>query len=175
MTIEYEDVRLGGTVTQRRTGLAEPKYLWTGGLGEHHQVDLAHGISELGPAAAPIVLTEGGRKARAVRDAGYPAVGFVSASTIPSYHVLDRLAGRSVVLWPDNDDIGRAFMGQVGQRLDATAGAIRVIHWIDAPEHGDAADCSPEVIRQLVADSVASYAVGGREWHEYPMVAAAAP
>lgn len=88
-----------------------------------------------------IVLVEGEKAADALLDAGIPAVGTVTgASACPSPEVLAALAGRRVVLWPDNDEPGRAHMQKVGGGLVGVAAELRWFTWDGAPNHGDAAD-----------------------------------
>src|SRR5664280_805593 len=58
----------------------------------------------------------------------------------PGRASLSDLSGRSVVLWPDNDDVGRKHMDRIADRLAGIAASVRRIDWPEAPEHGDAAD-----------------------------------
>lgn len=89
-----------------------------------------------------LVLTEGEKAARALRTRyRIPAVGTVTgASGMPSDATLADLAGKVVVLWPDNDAVGRTHMRRIAERLDGVAAAVRWVVWPEAPEHGDAAD-----------------------------------
>jgi hypothetical protein len=103
------------------------------------------------PAECAVVVVEGEKAAdalNAVLEAhGRPlvAVGTVTgASGTPSAESLGVLAGRSVVLWPDNDEAGYVHMGRVAEGLSGVA-EVRWFEWDDAPDKGDAAD-HPDVL-----------------------------
>ena len=113
----------------------------TRGLGGQPLADLPlYGIERL-DGRAIVVVCEGEKAATALQSAGIPAVGTVTgASATPGHGALAELTGRSVILWPDADDVGRAHMERVGAGLAGIAADIRRIDWPDAPNHGDAAD-----------------------------------
>ena len=73
---------------------------------------------------------------------GVVALGTVKgASGTPCNKALEPLRGRIVYLWPDNDNPGRRHTSRIGRRLRALGvEEVRVIHWPNAPEHGDAFD-----------------------------------
>jgi len=136
------------------------KYLWRrpdGSLGLGDQS--VHGVPLYRSQDAsnwnldlPVVLTEGEPAADAVIAAGIQAVGTVcGAAAIPSLEALAILAGCDVVLWPDADDAGRAHMRRIATAVAGSAAGIRLVDWPDAPDKGDAADTTPELVRQLVA------------------------
>ncbi len=64
----------------------------------------------------------------------------MGAAATPGHAALAELTGRTVILWPDADDVGRAHMDRVGAGLAGIAADVRRIDWADAPDHGDAAD-----------------------------------
>jgi hypothetical protein len=111
------------------------------GLGDLALVDLPlYGIDRLGKAST-VVVTEGEKAAHALIDAGIPAVGTVTgSSSCPSRRSLSDLAARHVVLWADNDDVGRAHMKRVAEGLRGIAATIRNVDWPAAPPRGDAWD-----------------------------------
>jgi putative DNA primase/helicase len=111
-------------------------------------------------AGAVVVVCEGEKAADAVRTLGLLAVGTVTgAPTIPDAVVLRPLVGFDAVLWPDNDDEGRAHMVGVGARLCDLGGRARVLCWTEAPVKGDAAEfvamgCGLAELRTLYAAAV---------------------
>ena len=111
------------------------------GLGGQPLADLPlYGIERL-DGRATVVLVEGEKAAQALQDAGVPALGTVTgAAATPGRTALAELTGRSVVLWPDNDDVGRKHMERIGEGLAGIAADVRLINWFEAPDHGDAAD-----------------------------------
>lgn len=128
------------------------------GLGHHRLADLVYGIGTLllAPPTAPIVVTEGEKACDAVRDAGLLAAATVcGAASTPGPAVISYLAMRPVVLFFDSDGVGRAHMGRLGVALEAArVPAIAVVRPPEGvPVGWDAADASPELIRDLVADA----------------------
>ena len=123
------------------------KRLWweqpdgTPGLDGRSSADLPlYGIERL-TGSVTVILVEGEKAAEALLVAGIQAIGTVTgASGTPSAMSLAELTGRRVVLWPDNDDVGRVHMARIGAALAGIAADVRWIDWPDAPEHGDAAD-----------------------------------
>lgn len=96
-----------------------------------------------------VVVAEGEKAADALLEAGFCALGTVTgASGTPDQEALSILEGFEVVLWPDNDDQGRAHMERVAQVLQSVAAGVSVFAWRDAPEKGDAAD-HPAVINRV--------------------------
>ena len=79
------------------------------GLGGIATADLPlYGIDRLGKDAT-VVVVEGEKAADTLIRVGVQAVGTVTgASSTPGQAALAELGGRHVVLWPDNDDVGRA-------------------------------------------------------------------
>ena len=99
-----------------------------------------------------VVVTEGEKAAEALLSAGIPAVGTVTgASSCPSPRSLDDLTGLRVILWPDNDAVGRVHMAQIADLLDGRAASLSsVIAPPSAPKGWDAADATPEQRREMV-------------------------
>ena len=111
------------------------------GLGGQALADLPlFGIERL-DGRPIVVVCEGEKAAAALADLGTPAVATVTgASATPGHAALAELTGRTVILWPDADDVGRAHMDRVGAGLAGIASDVRRIDWAGAPAHGDAVD-----------------------------------
>jgi putative DNA primase/helicase len=91
-----------------------------------------------------VVVVEGEKAGDAGRGLGVPFVATVTgASAIPSDASLNPLLGRTVYLWPDNDEPGLKHMDRVAHRLielGQKPDAVRRVAWEKAPEKGDVAD-----------------------------------
>ncbi len=103
----------------------------------------------------PIVVTEGEKAADALRAIGVRALGTVTgAASSPDRSALEVLRNRHVVLWPDEDDIGRRHMRQIAARLEGIAASVSWLQPDGMPDGGDAADAvaewRPEAIRLAV-------------------------
>jgi hypothetical protein len=99
-----------------------------------------YGIDLATDLVRPIVVVEGERCCDRLLAVGYQAVGLVGGAAVqPSPAALAPLAGRDVVLWPDNDSPGRAVMAYVAGALTSDRIAI-VQPWPGAQPKDDAAD-----------------------------------
>jgi hypothetical protein len=99
-----------------------------------------------------LVLVEGPKAADALRRQGIAVVATITgAAGTPSREVLEVLRGRPVVLWADNDSVGRAHMRRLGERLLDIAAEL---WWIDTagrlPPGGDAADVPPSDLENFL-------------------------
>lgn len=110
---------------------------WDAGLGELSTTDLPlYGVDLLDADQGTVWFVEGEKAAERARAAGLLAVclgGGASQSTFGN--ALDPLRDRQVVLWPDNDEAGAAFMGKIATLLPQ-AKYVRPI----VPPKGDAYD-----------------------------------
>jgi hypothetical protein len=105
-----------------------------------------------------VFITEGEKAADALARLGVVALGTVTgAKHTPSDESLALLAGRDVVLWPDNDDAGRRHMELIASALDGVAASVTTLDVPGLPDKGDAADWkgSYDDLLGLVIDAVA--------------------
>lgn len=90
---------------------------------------------------SPVVITEGEKAADAARTIDILALGTsTGADGCPRAEVLECLRGRTVYLWPDNDDPGRKHMEKLARALSGIAAKVETVRWAEAPDKGDAAD-----------------------------------
>ncbi len=128
----------------RRDGSDGKRFHWERGgkpsLNGLRTTDLPlYGAQSVGEGV--VIVVEGEKCCDALVAHGVSAVATVcGAAATPSVEVLNLLAGRDVVLWPDNDEPGRQHMARIAERLRGIAATVRVFRWPHAPEHGDAAD-----------------------------------
>ena len=103
-----------------------------------------------------VVVCEGEKPAAALQAARVLAVGSVTGGNgTPCDETLTPLLKfEKVVLWADNDEVGRKHMNRIAKRLLALGclGEIEMVKWADAPEKGDAADF---LASRSVAEAVA--------------------
>jgi hypothetical protein len=99
-----------------------------------------------------VVFVEGEKAADAIHRCGWVATSAPGGSNTRLDAIDWRpLAGKSVTLWPDNDDGGRKFMGEVAAQLASIGCTVR---WVtipgDVPPKWDAGDASEEEIHALL-------------------------
>jgi hypothetical protein len=101
-------------------------------------------LFDMGSAAVnSIIITEGEKSADALIKIGYAALGTVTgASSCPNQEAFAPLIGfdAKIILWQDNDEIGRSHMNKVAGHLKALGMEAYGVTWTDAPPHGDAHD-----------------------------------
>ena len=83
-----------------------------------------------------VVVVEGEKAADALIKYGFPATTSAGGSSNAKGGDWSVLNGKNVILWPDNDDVGRRYMQEVESMIDAKT------KWCepDLPEKGDAYD-----------------------------------
>jgi putative DNA primase/helicase len=109
----------------------------------------------------PAVFTEGEKKAdRAVElFPDYEATTTMGGARAPHLSQFAPLAGRLVVIWPDNDDVGDSFARKVAQLAIAAGATVRVVQVPKQfPPKWDLADDLPsgvtrEDLRQLLKEA----------------------
>lgn len=138
----------------------------TNGLGGRAQTSLPlYGVHELIPEAGSVVVTEGEKARDALASRGVLSVGTACGAgavskdgklspRLPDDESLRPLLSvPSAVLWPDNDEVGRAHMEVIGSALLRLGHQdVRLVEWPDAPKKGDAADFTgdDEALRALI-------------------------
>ena len=90
--------------------------------------------------ADDVFLVEGEKDADRLRSIGLTAT--TTAQGAKGWPKSDHspLAGRHVVLMPDNDDAGRSYAAQAGRDLIGKAGSVRLLALPGVPAKGDASD-----------------------------------
>lgn len=90
---------------------------------------------------ATVWVVEGEKCADALAEFGL-VVTTSGAATSAGAADWRRLAGRSVIVWPDNDDPGRGYADEVGGKLSALDCRVQVVDVarLNLPEGGDCAD-----------------------------------
>lgn len=90
-------------------------------------------------------LCEGEKPCEALVNQGIPAtttpMGSGSLEKLQAEHkILDPLAGKEVIILPDNDEAGRKYADQAAAFLYGKAKEVRIVNLPDLPEKGDAYD-----------------------------------
>ena len=125
------------------------------------------------PEEYGIVVGEGETPAEALMGRNIRAVGTVcGASLTPSAEVLEVLRGRRVILWPDNDEAGRAHMRRVAKALEGVAASVRWFepegaqHKDDGADHPAIVSGDKEALKELGRQLRAAPALEPSEYEE---------
>ncbi len=116
------------------------RFTYAPGVGSHPPV--LYRLPELLKAKRDelIYVCEGEKDAEALYQRGMIATTNVGGPGQWRPNDTAALAGRHVVILPDNDDEGDAHAEQVAAALSGTAGSVRVLRLPDLPESGDVSD-----------------------------------
>jgi hypothetical protein len=103
----------------------------------------------------PVLIAEGEKDVDRIIEAGMVATTNHGGAGKWRSALSQYLAGRNVVLIPDNDDAGRRHVAKVAASLKSIAALIRVLKLQNLPEHGDVSDWlmrggSVEELRHLI-------------------------
>jgi len=117
----------------------------------------------------PVIVCEGEKATSALLDLGIPALGTVTGAAIQPRDVSILTQFPVVILFPDNDDIGKQHMYKIGRVLEDTYRYMntKVFLWKHAPEHGDAYDLVHAVAMdklKFVYPSILSLAIPFSDW-----------
>lgn len=105
-----------------------PLYNW-------HQLDKAD----------EVILAEGELCAQILTEMGRTTTTTIGGAQSVSKTDYSPLRGKSVVIWPDNDDPGRKYAADVAKRILAVGGAVRIVEIPPGkPEGWDVADARAE-------------------------------
>lgn len=127
----------GKTFAWRRPGVAE----WTGLAGLKESGIPLYGTELLASDPEGVVwLVEGEKTAETARQHGLLALSVCGGASQKDFgKSLHVLAGRQVILWPDNDEAGRLLMRRIAAGLEGLAASVKTIA-PDLPAKGDAHD-----------------------------------
>lgn len=103
-------------------------------------------------SAQEVIVTEGEKAAEALILAGYAATTHHGGDQIlPEKSDWTPLAGKTVLLWPDNDKGGIEHMGRLAAHLRGLGCTVKVINIPEGKPYGwDAADAEPEEVAALL-------------------------
>src|SRR4051812_4181633 len=147
------------TVRWEPKGFSQERYedgRWIGGKGAlkgvervlYHEAELA--------GAAEVIVTEGEKDCDRLRSLGLVATTCAEGSGKWQPRFARVLAGKRVVVLPDNDDAGRKHAGKVAAGLRGKAASVKVLELPGLPEKGDVSDWldaggAADELRRLIA------------------------
>lgn len=104
----------------------------------------------------PVIIVEGEKAATALINAGFNATTWSGGSSAHGKTYWEFLRGRECVIWPDNDSPGMVAAEAIAKRLESICEQISmVVPPIDSEAGWDAADATPEQMRDLIQHSEA--------------------
>lgn len=104
----------------------------------------------------PVIVAEGEKCADRLADLGYAAVTWCGGTNAVTRTRWGALAGRTAILWRDNDEPGTKAMRQLAEILEGLGCDVR---WVDVPDGKprgwDCADATEAEVHRLIAEASA--------------------
>ena len=129
-----------------------------------------------GELAGAVFICEGEKDVDTLHRLGYDAASGADGAGPGKWRkeYTEQLRGRSVCVFMDNDEVGRAYAAETCNALHGAASSVRLLDiatvWPEVPEHGDVSDMvaalGPERACELIAQLIA--AAPGWEPQEAP-------
>lgn len=121
-------------VAERREGRG-----WSNGLGDMDRV--LYRLPDIASdSVTPVYLVEGERKADKLASWGLTATAVAFGAKGWRKGYANALAGRTVIILPDNDDIGREFAQKAKADIEAAGATVHVVDLPGLPPKGDIMD-----------------------------------
>lgn len=127
---------------------------------------LKHQLFVAGELSGTVFLAEGEKDCLNLNRLGYNAASGEDGAGPGKWRkeYTAELSGLSVVIFQDNDDVGKAYAQEIAAALHGVAASVRVVDlsciWSEIPEHGDISDLidrfGDEKVRELIAQLVQS-------------------
>lgn len=108
-------------------------------------------VALLNDREAPVIVAEGEKAAQYIADAGMTAACWYGGSESAQHANYAPLAGRHIILWPDDDDAGRRAMDTAGRMAVAAGAVVDGVIPTAGDTGNDAADCALSELPLLIA------------------------
>ena len=118
-------------------------------------------------STAVIYVVEGEKTVDALTSLGFLGTTSMGGAQSPRHSDWSALAGRSVVILPDNDEPGRKYAGAVTRLLHLVGATVRIVELPGLPEGGDVADlfdqCTTAEERNVLQKQIEDLTSGAKE------------
>ena len=126
-----------------KTSWSGSKAEWESQTGHEWEQPL-YGLPVLiaAPTTENVHFVEGEGKSDVLKRLGFLSTTVGGTGQTIHASQLEHFRQRTVIVWPDNDTVGKRYALEIARQLEAVAESVRIIN-IDAlglPEHGDVAD-----------------------------------
>lgn len=112
----------------------------------YNRQGVPHSLYIAGELAGAVAVVEGEKDADNLHSVGFDAVSGEDGAGPGKWRkeYTEQLKGLSVVIFPDNDNVGKAYAQETAAALHGVAKEVRLLDlskvWPDIPEHGDVSD-----------------------------------
>lgn len=136
----------------------------------YNRQGVPHSLYVAGDLSGSVVVAEGEKDADNLHKLGYDAVSGEDGAGPGKWRseYTEQLRGRSVVIFQDNDAVGKAYAQETAAALHDVAKSVRVLDlsnvWPEIPEHGDVSDLIQKFGEEQTAQLLAKLERETPEW-----------
>lgn len=136
----------------------------------YNRKGIPHSLYLAGELSGSVAVVEGEKDADNLHKLGYDAVSGEDGAGPGKWRseYTEQLRGRSVVIFQDNDAVGKAYAQETAAALHGVAKSVRVLDlsevWPEIPEHGDVSDLIQKFGEDQAAQLLAKLERATPEW-----------
>ena len=147
----------------------------------YNRKGVPHSLYIAGELSEDVAITEGEKDADNLHKLGWTAVSGEDGAGPGKWRseYTEQLRGFPVVIFQDNDDVGRAYAQEVAAALSSVAKSVHLLDlskiWPEIPEHGDVSDLIARFGEEQASDMIAELIRKNPAWApQNPAVSCAA-
>ncbi len=171
-TYNYKDG--SGKLLAQKLRRADKSFSWRRPDGKggwtYNRQGVPHSLYIAGELAGAMFVCEGEKDADNLHRLGYNAASGADGAGLGKWRkeYSEQLRGRSVCIFQDNDDIGRAYAQETAAALHGVASSVQVLDistiWPEIPEHGDVSDLIARAGEEKACQLIAKLIGGTPKW-----------
>jgi len=160
-----------GAQKLRRT---DKSFVWRRSDGKggwaYNRQGVPHSLYIAGELTGAVFVCEGEKDADNLHKLGYDAASGEDGAGPGKWRkeYTEQLRGRSVCIFQDNDDIGRAYAQETAAALHGVASSVQVLDistvWPKIPEHGDVSDLIARAGAEKACELIAKLIAATPQW-----------
>lgn len=140
----------------------------------YNRQGVPHSLYIAGTLASIVAVTEGEKDADNLHRLGFDAASGADGAGPGKWRqeYTEQLRGRTVIIFPDNDAVGKAYAEETAAALHGVAARVRLCDlstvWPEIPEHGDVSDLISKFGDEEACGLIADLAANTPDWTPAP-------
>lgn len=140
----------------------------------YNRQGVPHALYIAGTLANIVAVTEGEKDADNLHRLGFDAASGADGAGPGKWRqeYTEQLRGRTVIIFPDNDAVGKAYAEETAAALHGVAARVRLCDlstvWPEIPEHGDVSDLISKFGDEEACGLIADLAANTPDWTPAP-------
>ena len=163
-----------GKLLAEKLRRADKSFIWRQPDGRHGWIYKRKGVPNRLYApnglSGAVFVCEGEKDVDTICGMGYSAASGADGAGPGKWkkEYTAQLKGRTVCVFTDNDDVGRAYAAEICNALQSAAASVRLLDlstvWPEIPEHGDITDLVEKFGNNQAKDLIRQLVTGTPEW-----------